>query len=106
LDQIDRLISTYQWTVGMFITIILGAVAFFSYVQWKIKKEQEEKIKKDITDSLAKDISELVEPLITSSLNQIGTIGVPDYEENLKTLESYLKLDRKYKFNDSVSKQI
>lgn len=106
LDQIDRLISTYQWTVGIFITIILGAVAFFSYVQWKIKKEQEQEIKKDITNSLSKDISEVIEPLITTSLNQISIIGMPNYVENIKTFESYLKLDGKYKFNDNVSKQI
>lgn len=106
LDQIDRLISTYQWTVGIFITIILGAVAFFSYVQWKIKKEQEEKIKNEITDSLSKDISEVIEPLIITSLKQISIIGVPDYKENIKTFESYLKLDEKYKFKDTVSEEI
>lgn len=106
LDQIDRLISTYQWTVGIFITIILGAVAFFSYVQWKIKKEQEEKIKEEIIESLSKDISELLEPLITTSLNQIRTIGFPDYVSNIKTFESYLMLDNKYNFTDNVSKHI
>ena len=46
LDQIDRTISMYQWTVGIFISIILAAVGFFSYIQWKMKKDQEQKIKK------------------------------------------------------------
>lgn len=106
LDQIDRTISMYQWTVGIFISIILAAVGFFSYIQWKMKKDQEQKIKKEILTDVSNDITKVLEPLISNSLEQTTIIGHPNYKKNIETLKSFLELDSKYAFSENLSKQL
>lgn len=106
LDQIDRTISMYQWTVGIFISIILAAVGFFSYIQWKMKKDQEQKIKKEILTDVSNDITKVLEPLISNSLEQTTIIGYPNYKQNIETLKSFLELDSKYAFSENLRKQL
>lgn len=106
LDQLDRTISMYQWTVGIFITIILAAVGFFGVVQWRMKKEQEEKIKSEISENFSADIAEVLGPIIADALKQKRLLGHPDYKSNIELWEGYLSLNSKYSFSEEVRNSI
>ncbi|MFZ2539555.1 MAG: hypothetical protein WAX04_11725 [Oscillospiraceae bacterium] len=52
-DQIDRLISLNNWTVGIFITIIIAVIGFLGILQWRLSDKQIQSIKIDLEKSIS-----------------------------------------------------
>ncbi|AEJ87181.1 hypothetical protein RV05_GL001341 [Enterococcus hirae] len=106
MDQIDRVISMYQWTVGIFISIILGSLGLFGLIQFKLKKSQEENIKKEIFTRFNEVTAESLEPLILASIDQIYWSSTTEYQRNADLFFRYLELSKKYNFSEDVKKYI
>lgn len=106
MDQIDRIISMYQWTVGIFISIILGSLGIFGYIQFKLKKSQEENIKKEIFTRFNEVTAESLEPLILASIDQIYWSSTTEYQRNADLFFRYYELSKKYNFSDDVKNTI
>ena len=52
-DQIDRLISLNNWTVGIFITIIFAVIGFIGFLQWRLSDKQIQSIKIDLEKEIS-----------------------------------------------------
>lgn len=96
----------YQWTVGIFISIILGSVGLFGYIQFKMKKNQEENIKKEILKQYRIDITDTLEPIILSTIQQVKWSSTTEYKRNTELFFKYLKLKEKYDFSPDVVREI
>jgi len=59
IDQIERMNNFYMWSVGIFITLIISFVGFFSFVQFKLSEKQKKKILKETEDIININVSEL-----------------------------------------------
>lgn len=53
IDQIDRLISLNNWSVGLFITIIIAVIGFIGYLQLRLSDKQIQSIKIDLEKELS-----------------------------------------------------
>lgn len=53
IDQIDRLISFNNWSVGIFITIIFAVIGFIGFLQWRLSDKQIQSIKIDLEKELS-----------------------------------------------------
>lgn len=106
MDQMDRIISMYQWTVGIFISLILGSLGIFGYIQFKLKKSQEENIKKEIFTRFNDVTAESLEPLILASIDQIYWSSTIEYQRNADLFFRYFELSKKYNFSDDVKNTI
>ena len=53
VDQIDRLISLNNWSVGLFITIIFAVIGFLGILQWRLSDKQIQSIKIDLEKSIS-----------------------------------------------------
>lgn len=53
VDQIDRLISLNNWSVGLFITIIIAVIGFIGYLQLRLSDKQIQSIKIDLEKSIS-----------------------------------------------------
>ena len=106
MEQMDRIISMYQWTVGIFISLILGSLGIFGYIQFKLKKSQEENIKKEIFTRFNEVTAESLEPLILASIDQIYWSSTTEYQRNADLFFRYFELSKKYNFSDDVKNTI
>ncbi|MFD1335726.1 hypothetical protein ACFQ4N_09220 [Oceanobacillus iheyensis] len=76
-EHFDRLVSLYQWSFTIFITIITIVIAFMGIIQWRLSSKQIEKMKKDTKKEL---------------VNQFRLDEIETFKKQLSKTESRLNL--------------
>ncbi|GGC98156.1 hypothetical protein [Enterococcus wangshanyuanii] len=84
LDHLDQMYSFYQWSIGIFVTVILTFIGFITFFQWKISRKEKEILKKEMEIKVISIEQELTERFemkmkyaaIISSFNYYRTLLV------------------------------